>query len=475
MKIESQAVENRQVQLTVEVPADRVRAAMHTAARRMSGGTHIPGFRPGKAPYDVVVRRLGEEAIFDEALEALGQEAYQSALEAEKLDPVRPGSLEEIVSRDPLVLRYLVPLAPEVEPGAYRDVRIAFKLAEVSDEALNAAMEELRESQALIELANRPAQLGDLVMLDVKAELKEPEEGEAPALLDNRGVTILLSEQGDYPFSGSAQYLIGMEQGQEKSVEHTFPADYPNESLRGRRAQFHLRCHEVKSRILPEWSDNLARNFGEAESLLDLRIKTRKELQERAQKRADEEYADAVLDQILEGATIHYPPALVKEKVEDVIRELAQRLALDKLSLEDYLKIENKTLEDLRSDLRPSAEKRLRRSLVLSKLVELEGLQVDENEVEDEANRLSSFFDQKSQSVREWFLEPRGRQRLTVDLLTAKARDRLVAIGRGDAPDLAAEPSVSTDGIRRAVPGGTAAEPDIVVSGSPAESSPTTQ
>ena len=114
MKIETEDLQDRQVQLTVEVPAERIGTAMRSAARRLGSTTRIPGFRPGKVPYEVLLGRFGEEAVFEEALDALGQEVYRQALEDSKLDPIAPGILNEVVSRDPLVLRYRVPLPPEI-------------------------------------------------------------------------------------------------------------------------------------------------------------------------------------------------------------------------------------------------------------------------------------------------------------------------------------------------------------------------
>ena len=141
MKIERQDLENRQTELQIEVASDQLQTAMQAASRRLSRGTKIPGFRPGKAPYEVIVGKFGEDVIFEEALERLGQEIYRDALEEEKIEPYAPGSLEEVIREDPLKLRYIVPLAPEVDLGAYREIRIPFEDAEVTDEAFEEAIE----------------------------------------------------------------------------------------------------------------------------------------------------------------------------------------------------------------------------------------------------------------------------------------------------------------------------------------------
>jgi trigger factor len=147
LKIETQDLAERQKQLTVEVPDDQIQAAMHRAARRMSQRAKIAGFRPGKAPYEVVLQRYGEEAVFDEALDALGQDVYRQALEASALDPVAPGALDDVVSREPLVLRYTVPLTPEVDLGSYREQRLPFHAPDVKDEAVEELLDGLRQQR----------------------------------------------------------------------------------------------------------------------------------------------------------------------------------------------------------------------------------------------------------------------------------------------------------------------------------------
>jgi trigger factor len=127
LNIQTKELEHRQVQLTVEVPEDQKSAAMRAAARRLSKQAKIPGFRPGKAPYDVIVGKFGQEVVFEEALEQLGQDVYRKSLEELDLDPYAPGSLDEVVSRNPLVIQYTVPLTPEIDLGDYHSVRIPFE------------------------------------------------------------------------------------------------------------------------------------------------------------------------------------------------------------------------------------------------------------------------------------------------------------------------------------------------------------
>ncbi|HMK09459.1 MAG TPA: trigger factor, partial [Anaerolineales bacterium] len=434
LKIETQDLAERQKQLTVEVPEDQIEAAMHRAARRMSQRAKIAGFRPGKAPYEVVLQRYGEEAVFDEALETLGQDVYRQALEDSSLEAAAPGALEDVVSRRPLVLRYTVPLAPEIDLGKYRELRLPFEGAAVQEEAVDEVVEGLRQQQALIEPAERPARDSDVVVLDVHGHLADPGEGQNAVLMDEHGLSVLVAESTDFPFPGAAVHLLGMTAGEDRQAEYTFPADYRNESLRGRRADFAFHCQSVKSRTIPEWSDELARTMGDFTDQADLRAKVRHSLEVQSQRRAEAEYADRVIDAVVSGSKISFPPVLLRQEVDETMEDLERRLKDQRLSLADYLKIEKKEEADLRRDLEPQARRRLERALALGQVVEDEQLAVEEAEIDEALARLIEPLNDSADAVRRALDTPAGRQRLRLDLLTDKAVARLVQIARGEDP-----------------------------------------
>ncbi len=441
MKIERQDLENRQVELQIEVASDQLHTAMRSAARRLSQGTKIPGFRPGKAPYEVVVGKFGEDVVFEEALDSLGQEIYRDALEESEIEPYAPGALEEVIREDPLKLRYTVPLAPEVDLGAYRDIRIPFEGAEVTDEAFEEALEGIRQRQALIEPVDRPAEETDLVIIDLSGELLDPEDEEDAKLIDMKDISVLVDPETDVPTPGVMEHLLGLAAGDEKFYEYTFADDHPTEDLRNRAARFDIKCLEVKSRLIPDWSDDLAQNLGDFESLLDLRVKLRENLQEQAETEAEKQHRDEIMQKLVEGASVDYPPIVLQEETGHLIQDLRMRLSNQNLALEDYLTIEGKTEEDLRTELEPEATERIKRGLVLSKLVDVEELKVEDEEIEAGIKRLiEPLGADADKRLLEAFESPAGRQRIAMDILTDKAIRRIVAIAR-DEPE---EQDVST-------------------------------
>jgi trigger factor len=328
-----------------------------------------------------------------------------------------------------------VPLAPEVDLGAYRKVRVKYEPPEVSDEALEATMEDLRKRQALIEPAERPVQMSDVAVIDIEGNLDEPEEEETTLVLKESGISLLVEEDTDWPFPGIADELVGIEAGETRTLTHTFGEKYPAEELRGRAATFEVTCQEVKSRFVPEWSDDLAQAVGDYESLLDLRIKARESLTESAERETEAEYADKVLEEVGEGAEVTYPPLLADQEVDDLLHDIVHRLEAQNLTLEDYFQAENKTEAEVREELRPRAEERIRRALVLGKVVEDEELEVGEEEISGRIQRLANSIQDPEGNVLKALDTPRSRRRIENDLLFERAIDRLVSIAKGEKPD----------------------------------------
>lgn len=440
MKVETQALEDRQVELTVEVPQDQLRRALQNAARRISQEVKIPGFRPGKAPYGVIANKVGEQSLFEEALDQIGQDVYREALEEAEIEPFAPGTLKEIVSREPLVLRYTVPLSPEIDLGDYRSLRLEYEGTEVDDEAVEEVMEELRQGQALIEPADRAAQMGDVVVVNVEGELIDGEEGEDTSLVDEENASLLLEEETDWPIPGISDHLVGLEAGQEISVDHTFPEDYRNEDLQSRDAQFHFACLEVKSRMVPEWTDALAQNLGDFDDLLALRMQVRENLEEQQTNRANSEYRDEVLEAVIEAADISYPPYLLERELEEMVQSLRRRVQQQNLSLQDYLDIEGKSEDELLEELRPQAEGQLLRGLVLGRIVEQEEIEVEEAEIDEAIERILENFGEQGEQMRDSLKSPTTRRQIELDLLTDKAVERLLTIAKGEVEDGPADP-----------------------------------
>ncbi len=467
LQIEQQETEERELKLIVRVDESRVQEEIRRAARKFARNLRIPGFRPGKAPFDVVQRWVGKEALRGEAVEAITEDIYRETLDQIDVVPHAPGSLDDI-EMEPLVFYMTVPLEPVVELGGYRQVRVDPPKVEVSDEQVNRAMKAIQEKHALLEPANRPAQEGDVVIADLRAE----QEGETT--LERTGAELLLDPETLYPSIPFVANVVGMSAGEEKSFEITLPADTGEdeeevredadeeaeagaeeevreeaeagaEEKAGEEADqdvvtYTVKVHEVKARYLPPLNDDLAREEGDFETLLELRMDVRRRLTEAAQKEADVEYVADVFDKIREGASVIYPPAAVEQELDRLIEETEERFERQGWALEDVLKIQGKTVEDMREDYRPRAMDQVERTQVTLALLRAEQLSTDEAEldqlVEERMGAMGDQDDEVSSQLREFYRSGPGRLFMANDMLMTKFSERLKAIGLGEAPEL---------------------------------------
>jgi trigger factor len=423
--------------MTVEVSEDRVKPALQTAAREISKRYPVKGFRPGKAPYEYVVREYGERAVYEAAIDDLGQKVYAEALDQEKIEAYGPGSMVEMQLK-PMVLKFVVPLKPIVELGDYRALRVPYTAPAVADEEVQRVLDNLRERQAVLEPVERPAQLGDVATLDINAFLGE---GLNPSdfLMTDKDVALQLDETGDWPMPGFPKQVLGIAAGETRKFDLAFAEDYANESLRGQTAHFEVTAKEVKQRNLPEFNDDFAKELGEFQTFEELQNRVREDLRRQAERSTEREYSDTVLNQLVEQSTIVYPPHLLEQELQDMLEDLDGRLREQNLTLADYLKIEGKTQEQLNDENRPRAEQRLKRALVLGRLVEAEQLEVAPEEVKAEIDRQNALFGDQAGRVLQILNSDKGRQSLVIEMLTNKAVQRLAAIARGEAPPLPTE------------------------------------
>jgi trigger factor len=439
MKIQVERKETCEAEVTVEIDDAMVESAMQKAARRLSEKQNLPGFRKGKAPYSVVLQTWGEDAVLDEALEALGPEVYRKMLEEEKLDPSAVGTMKRIVSRKPLTLEFLVPIQPVVDLKEYRSVRIPFEEPVIPDKDVERAMEQLRQSQSVLEPVERPAQKGDVLSADVKAGIVS-ESGKIEPLVfegEENPQELDLDENlgGRYPGGGPA--LEGIREGETRIVAIRFPDTFPIARLRGLQAQLTVKCLGVKVRRIPEWSEDVVKSVSRFGTVEELRKDVRARLEKQASESKTEEYADAVIDQMVEGASIAFPPALLEEELDDEIQTLGHRLQQRKTSLEVYLRTVPDGMKGLRAQLEPDARRKLIRRLLLSELVKREKLEPSKEQVDEQAKVYQSMFAENGKTAKnKASVEETLRRLAENDVLSRLIVERVAAIGKGTAPAL---------------------------------------
>ncbi len=391
LKIDKTIRDDHQAELVVEIEAERMEAAKRRAARKLSERGKIPGFRPGKAPYEMVRRQYGDEAIVEQAIDLLVDEVYPDVLKQAEVEPSAMGALEKIENLDPPKFIFRVPLMPTVDLGSFEKIRKPYEWTAPGEDELDKALDDLRQMYGTTETVEREIQVGDYVLVDVKGEADKAAEGE-DLDLSRDGVAVLVRKEDrddEWPFPGFARALVGTKAGESKTIKHKFPKDFSDEKLQGKAVTYTATVKTVRGVTLPELNDDFAKMVGQNFETLDqLKDVVKKDLEARSKADYDDKYFAELIDAIKAGATIKYPPQVLEHEGEHVVDELRQRLASQNMDLETYLKVRNTTMEKfMEEEVRPVAIKRLERGLIMDEVARREKVEIDEAALGEEFNQ----------------------------------------------------------------------------------------
>ena len=451
MRVTTEELERCEILLTIEIEPDQEQNMLKKAAKKIARQVRIPGFRPGKAPYNTVVRRFGLDAVQQEALEDSAEKLINDALVEANLRPFAQISFDGI-SWNPLQIKIKVPGKPKVELGDYRKLRLDSEPIEVTDDDVAAALSRMQEQQATWAPVERPSQENDLITISVvekngdeilaehdsiEYELTFPEE-DHEANEDS-------GDQEDSEVSGTdfqpdlTTPLLGLSAGDEKTFSIDYPDNFQDGRYAGKSIDFTVEVLSVKEKELDPLDDEFAQSFSDFDTLDELKADIKKNLLEMRQREANQKLGEELLDKIIEEAeTIEWPVALEEESVEAEIERFTQQFSRYGLDLDSYLQIEKKTEAEFREEIRKNVVMGLKRSAVLGKLTEIEKLSVSNSEVLERAKSIAdSIGDDK---VWQYLLGSEAQQnRMANDMLTGKVFDRLAAIAKGEAPEPGAD------------------------------------
>jgi len=425
MKVKREKTENCEAYLTVEVEPAVLEESLERAYLRLVKKYKIPGFRQGKAPRALLERYLGRERLLEDALNELIPEAYEQALKEEKLEAIARPQIE-ISQTEPLVFKARVPLKPSVELGDYHKIRVKPEPVKVTREDIEATIQRLQHEYATWEPVERPVELNDLVVLDVRGSLEDN------VFLDQQGVQYQVLSGSSFPAPGFAEELVGLRIGEQKEFELELPSDYPRSELAGKRALFKVKILEIKQEKLPKLDIAFAKEIDpELKSVAGLRKKIAGALKAQAEVKARRAYEDRVVQAVVEKSKAEFPPILVEEEINRLLDEQLQRWQMRGGSVEEYLEKVKKTEAELREELYPLATSRVESSLVLGKVSEEEKIAVDDAEIEAEIKNVIETSDGDKEKLEKLFETPQARQSIWGMLATRKTLERLVAIAQG--------------------------------------------
>lgn len=398
MKATWEKIEKNLGVLEVEVEAERVAEALDKAFNKVVKKANVPGFRKGKVPRAIFESRFGVESLYQDAIDILLPEAYGEAVEQADIFPVdRPEvDIEQFAKGQSFKFKAKVTVRPEVTLGQYKGLEVPVAKAEVSDDELNAELKRLQERHAELSVIEEgAAESGDIAVIDfdgyVDGEQFEGGQAERHSL-----------ELGSNSFiPGFEDQVVGMSTGDFKDVEVTFPETYHAENLAGKAATFKVKLHEIKRKTLPALDDEFAKDVSEFETLDEYKADLKKQLEDRKQEEAKSSRESAVVDLASENAELEIPEAMVHSEVNNMMRDFDNRLRQQGMNLEMFTSFSGQTVEDLRAQMKGDAEKRVRNNLVLDAIAKAEGIEVSDEEFENQIAELAEAYKRTPDQIRE--------------------------------------------------------------------------
>jgi trigger factor len=410
------------VRVEAEVPSEEVERRLQQAARSLGRELRIPGFRKGKVPPPVVIRRLGRDAVLDEALRSSLGNWYVDAIDASGIAPVGEPDLDVGDLPDhgqPLSFSIEVGVRPRAELGEYKGLEVGRREPAVDDAAIDAEIERLRERFATLDTVERAAETGDHVVVDYLGKL----DGEPFPGGEGRDQLIELGSGRLIP--GFEEQLVGVKAGDERELKVTFPEDYA-EPLAGQDATFDVKVSEVKAKRLPEPDDDFASEAAGLDTLQELRDDIAERLRQADEHELEHEFERAVLDAAVAAAKIEIPEQLVHARAHEMVEETLTALARQGISKETYLQIAGKSEEDIAHEAEPEAERALRRDAVIAEVVAAERIEPSEEDVLEAIGPSAERAKTKPEKLLERLRSTGGLQRLRHDIAARQALELLV-------------------------------------------------
>ena len=392
MKTEKTYTEDHQVKLTTEIEGELVDQFKRRAARKIAQSTRIPGFRPGKAPYNMVLSYVGEDRIFQEAIDLLVEDSYPKILDAEEIKPWGPGSFDNIKSEDPLVLEFTVPLDPEVELKGYDELSKEYDLKPVTDAEVEEFVMSMRRNYANIVPLETPAAEGNVVYMTVEALDKNPEPGKDPVIVKSSPQQTLIptiegSREKEWPFEGFAREFIGRKEGDSFTLEHQYPENHSSEEFAGKSVVFNINLQSVKALELPELDEEFLKNTGGFGNSEELYAGVREHLDSKNKEEYDDAYYLDLVDRLRQLSVIKYPPQMLKEEEKEVLHRIEHDLEHRNLNLDLYLKLRKLDRDQFnKEEVEPTAKNRIERSLVMDAITKKYDIKISNEELEKEVS-----------------------------------------------------------------------------------------
>lgn len=378
MKYTKETQQDNHIKITITLDATDWQKALDEAYQKTKGQYKVQGFRQGKAPRKVIEKEYGDVTFFDEALNDSFGKYYAEILEKEKIDAVgNPKVNVEKLDGDGVVLTAVTAVYPKVKLGSYK-VDVKKEEPKVTSAEVDKAVSEMQERSARMVKVEREAKNGDELLIDFVGK----KDGVAFDGGTAKGYQLVLGSGTFIP--GFEEQLVGTKAGQEKTLNVTFPKDYPAKDLADKPCTFDVKVTEIREKVLPKLDDDFAKNVSEFDTLEDYKKSLKEDLLKQKQKTIEQETEDKLVDGVVANAQVDIPTEMIDEQVEEYIHDLEHRLSHQGLKLDDYVKYMNTTIDKLRADSKKDAEKVVKTRLVLEAIIKDKNLILEKDEIEAE-------------------------------------------------------------------------------------------
>ena len=378
-----------EVKLEITVEASKFDEAIKKVYFKSAKYFNIPGFRKGKAPIQIVEKYYGKEIFYEDAFNEVAEVALEEAIKENKLDVVsRPDiDVTQIEKGKDLIFTAVMQTKPEAELGKYKGIEIKKIEYNVTDEDINHELGHMQEHNSrLITIEDRPVEKGDIATIDFEGFVdgKAFEGGKA------EGHELEIGSNTFIP--GFEDQVIGMKIDEEKDINVKFPEEYFSKELAGKDATFKVKVHEIKKKELPELDDEFAKDVSEFDTLKELKADIKAKQEEQNKEKAKYETQDAVIKALCEDIKVDIPSGMIEMEVENMLKDIEQRLSYQGLKLEQYLQMMGKTAEDMKKEYEPQAVDAIKSRLALEAVVKAEKIEATDKEIEEKMKEMAKNY-----------------------------------------------------------------------------------
>ncbi|QNK60004.1 trigger factor [Paenibacillus sp. PAMC21692] len=417
MKATWEKIDKNIVSIDVEVDADKVTGALDQAFKKVAAKVNVPGFRKGKVPRGIFESRFGVESLYQDAIDILLPEAYTTAVQENELQPVDRPEIDVTQFAKGQTFKFVakVTVKPEVTLGEYKGLEIDAVSAEVTEEEVAAELERLQQRHAELTVVEEgAAQNGDISVIDFDGYV----DGEQFEGGFSERYSLELGSNSFIP--GFEDQVVGMQLGDFKDVEVTFPETYHAEHLAGKAAVFKVKLHELKRKALPALDDEFAKDVSEFDTLEEYKADLKTKLLESKEKEAEQAREVAVVDKATAAAEVEIPEAMIDTETDYMVKDFENRLRMQGMNMDLYYQFSGQNEEALRGQMRSDAEKRVRNNLVLEAIAKAEGFDATEEDLAAELENLSKQYNRPAEELRDIFEKNGNISNLQEDILLRK-------------------------------------------------------